>query len=518
MSPDDPGPRRSDDASRTEPPIAEPPIAKRPVAEPPVASTELTPTGQADAQLRTMLDAVDATIALFGDDGTLVAFNRRAQERALAFYGVPIAVGERFPNPYFDEILERVLRGESVSERHGPDSREADVAPYWVDMRIVPVRDADGVIVGACYHSVDVTDAVLREREEARSAGFRRAVLELMSDVLAPDAGSDLHERALALAVDHVDGARDGSVIVKGDDGDYRIAAVHGYDGEALGTVLPASFVERRRPSTTAVMWRAPDDAMDGLEPETAARVRRMVRWETLRATLSVPIRVGGRLVAFLSLNTRGEGADFGPQAVADGELLAAQIGALLQRLALEASLRAERSRLEHLAHHDALTNVANRTLMGARLTLTMERDRRAGLVTALFLIDLDGFKRVNDDHGHVAGDALLVVVGGALQDAVRAMDTVARWGGDEFAVLAGGVRDLAMVRRMAVALHTNLTATLRDDPFGEAVRASMGVAVVRDADPDAEALLHRAAMAMYRAKGAGGDRVAFDDDLSGVD
>lgn len=480
-------------------------------------ATQVDASAPVEAQLRTMLDSVDATIALFDEEGRLTAFNRLAQLRSLEFYGEPLVIGQTFPNPAFDPLLRRALAGETVAERVGPEQRDADVPAYWVDLRIDPVRDAEGRVVGACYHSVDVTASVLRERAEARASAFRRALLDLTSYVLSPDLSSDLYGRVLDLAIQHIEGASTGSVMVKSDEGRYRFVSARGYDFAAMRDAeLPAEFVETRRPPTTGVVARDPDDPLEGIDEALGERLRVAMGYDRPRSTLSIPVRVGGVLVAFLSLDTVDAAAPFDERAVEDGELLAAQIGALLQRLALEASLRAERGRLHHMAHHDPLTGLANRALLEARLALTLSRDRRAGALTALVVIDLDGFKGVNDRFGHAAGDALLVRVAGALEAGVRAGDTVARWGGDEFAVVAGGVTDDASVRHVAEQLLERLHDALRDDPSGADVRASVGVAVAAPEQDDPADLLHRADLAMYRAKQAGGGRLAFDDEVPG--
>jgi len=466
--------------------------------------TQVDPHAPVEAQLRTMLDTVGATIALFDQGGQLVAFNRLAQQRALGFYGHPLEIGRSFPNPVFQVDLRRALAGETVEVRRGPESREPGVQPYWVDMRIVPVLDANGTVVGACYHSVDITAAVLREREEERAAGFRRALLELTRDLLAPEAAADLHERVLDLALRHVSGATTGRVLVKGADGTYRVAAVRG-SGPAPSSALPAALVEARLPASPAVLERSPDDLFGALEPSSTGSVG--------GAALSVPVRVSGAPAAFLVLDVSDERVGFPPRAVEDGELLAAQFGALLQRLALEDALRAERERLDYMAHHDALTDLPNRALLGERLALTLARDRREGALTALFVIDLDGFKALNDRFGHAAGDELLVAVGHGLRNAVRAGDTVARWGGDEFAIVAGAVADRDAVRTVAAHLHVALAEALRAQPHGVDVRASTGVAVADDGALGPEDLLHRADLAMYRAKRDGGGRLAFFDE-----
>jgi len=162
---------------------------------------------------------------------------------------------------------------------------------------------------------------------------------------------------------------------------------------------------------------------------------------------------------------------------------------------------------LAYQAFHDGLTGLANRALFLDRLNQVMlRRDDRAWI--GVLFVDLDDFKLVNDTRGHSAGDALLVEVAERLGATVRRADTVARFGGDEFAVLVesegeSGPVDLA--RRIVRALHLPVAApgvTIR-------VGASVGVVVVNDRSVPAEELLRRADVAMYRAKAAGKNGVA---------
>ncbi len=152
------------------------------------------------------------------------------------------------------------------------------------------------------------------------------------------------------------------------------------------------------------------------------------------------------------------------------------------------------------LAATDPLTGIPNRRTLIERLPLAVEAVGR-GRRSVVCVVDLDGFKAVNDRDGHAAGDALLQAIAAVLGAAVRETDTVARLGGDEFAVLAE-VTDsfsgemLAERLRQAIALVGS----------GGGVTASIGVAGLR-AGEDVADLLHRADAAMYRAKAAGGDR-----------
>ncbi|WP_236831065.1 diguanylate cyclase [Blastococcus sp. KM273128] len=159
----------------------------------------------------------------------------------------------------------------------------------------------------------------------------------------------------------------------------------------------------------------------------------------------------------------------------------------------------------EVLASTDPLTGIPNRRLFLERLAAAVATAGR-GRRTVVCLVDLDGFKAVNDTDGHAAGDALLVAVGAALGSAVRETDTVARLGGDEFAVLAdvtGGSPPALLADRLRAAVAL---AGRR-----HRVTASVGLAEVEPGH-DVEDLLHRADVAMYRAKSGGGDRVGVLD------
>jgi diguanylate cyclase (GGDEF)-like protein len=155
----------------------------------------------------------------------------------------------------------------------------------------------------------------------------------------------------------------------------------------------------------------------------------------------------------------------------------------------------------EALAATDPLTGVPNRRAFLERLSAAVA-SAATGRRTVVCLVDLDGFKGVNDRDGHAAGDAVLRTVASALGRAVRETDTVARLGGDEFAVLAE-VSDSCSGQVLAERLCRAIAAAGRDS----GVTASVGAAEVLP-DDQIEELLHRADSAMYRSKTAGGDRV----------
>jgi diguanylate cyclase (GGDEF)-like protein len=200
------------------------------------------------------------------------------------------------------------------------------------------------------------------------------------------------------------------------------------------------------------------------------------------------------------------------------GTLLSALLGLLMLVLATgrtrALSLVREKTReLSHLALHDPLTGLPNRALVLDRAAQMLARaSRQPGTIAGALYIDIDGFKHVNDNLGHAAGDRLLKVAGERLQAAVRDQDTVGRLGGDEFVVLVETGTDEATPD----ALADRLTETLREPlELGDAgktfsVTASIGVAIGHYAAPDD--LLRDADLALYAAKAAGKDRYALFD------
>ena len=160
---------------------------------------------------------------------------------------------------------------------------------------------------------------------------------------------------------------------------------------------------------------------------------------------------------------------------------------------------------LQHLATHDVLTNLPNRFLMMDRLSLTISRSRRQRSAFAVVFLDIDGFKEINDRFGHEVGDEALRLLGERLTASVRANDTVARTGGDEFVLIlepAGAPDAIAVAETIRQAL---LAPLMRRVP--EVVpTVSMGIAIFPDHGDDAEGLLRSADFAMYRAKRLGKD------------
>ncbi len=168
---------------------------------------------------------------------------------------------------------------------------------------------------------------------------------------------------------------------------------------------------------------------------------------------------------------------------------------------------------LAHRAFHDPLTGLPNRSLLLDRLDQALAQLPRRGAGLALLYIDLDGFKDVNDRCGHAGGDALLREVARRLQESVRPGDTVARFGGDEFTVLAADLPSTDEAMRLAARIVERLAQPYDADGEARAIGASVGVVHTGDAATGAGQLLDRADRALYTAKAGGkGRAVLFEE------
>jgi len=284
-------------------------------------------------------------------------------------------------------------------------------------------------------------DDVDREkfRRMVRKAGVRATVVEAESR-------AEAMERLAAESFD--------CVVV-----DYRL-------GEVTGVEVMQEINHERRPRLPVVM-------ITGLGDErVAVEAMREGAYDYLSKTSLQPARV---------------------RAVIEGSLRWGE---------MEAQLDQARERLHHLSLYDTLTGLPNRNLFFDRLEQALSGAERAGSGLALLMMDLDGFKAVNDSLGHAGGDRLLTEVGRRLEQMARRCDTYARIGGDEFAAVLVGCDSLAGAVTIAERLRVAISEPCIVD--GELVRVGMsvGVALYPDHGGDARTLLAHADGAMYLAKG----------------
>lgn len=171
-----------------------------------------------------------------------------------------------------------------------------------------------------------------------------------------------------------------------------------------------------------------------------------------------------------------------------------------------------QEQRINHLALHDALTDLPNRTLLTDRFEKAIAMASRQKRQMGVCLIDLDGFKAINDNFGHQGGDRLLQEVTRRLSLVIRGEDTLARLGGDEFALIFNNVQDADELQSAVQRILSSLSQSFDIDGQHMQISASIGVTLYPSDDADADTLLRHADQAMYQAKQAGRNRFCFFD------
>jgi len=177
---------------------------------------------------------------------------------------------------------------------------------------------------------------------------------------------------------------------------------------------------------------------------------------------------------------------------------------------------KAHESQLEHSAHFDALTHLPNRVLLADRLQHAMAQAQRRQQQVAVVYLDLDGFKSINDQHGHPVGDQVLIVLAQRMKEALRQGDTLARLGGDEFVAVLVDLEhpsaSVPLLERLLAAAAQPLKIEALASPMPQ-ISASVGVTFYpQEQDIDASQLLRQADLAMYQAKVAGKNRYQMFD------
>jgi diguanylate cyclase (GGDEF)-like protein/PAS domain S-box-containing protein len=171
----------------------------------------------------------------------------------------------------------------------------------------------------------------------------------------------------------------------------------------------------------------------------------------------------------------------------------------------------AQTEALGHQALHDALTGLPNRTLFADRVSQAVAAADRAGESRGVLVLDLDGFKQVNDTYGHDCGDTLLAEIARRLAGSLRETDTVARVGGDEFAILLDGPGDLPAAATAAWKMQQACESSFAIDHETVRVSTSVGIALFPEHGNTTAQLLHRADLAMYHAKRSGTSYAVYD-------
>ena len=378
-----------------------------------------------------------------------------------------------------------IVRSDNLTGAAGHESRDDDA-------KSLPARTAGAERQPPVEISEDGTRL---ERLAVRARAYITA--ERLARTLAPAVGAHQVGQLVMRAVGRAVGARIGSLAVREATGDQlAIVATLGY---------PLALVEHVRvPGAPGVLntvyeSRLPLRVSDVRQVAGVSRPR--PRYST-PSCMAWPLIAGPDLIGILCVSDREDGQPFSVDDMSALRALAAPITLAVSR----ECARNEAEALAQAAALDPLTGLFNRRYFQHRLAEELERARRHGMPVALAMLDLDGFKDINDMFGHLVGDSVLREAAHMLRSAVRVFDVCTRFGGDEFAVVMPG-SSCQSATRIAERIRERMAATSFGGTRGLQMTASIGVAVA-SSDFTAHELIAQADRALYLAKRAGRNRV----------
>jgi diguanylate cyclase (GGDEF)-like protein len=430
-------------------------------------------------------DAIDTEVAALIDDGALVASIGFPAGEEPAAELVDAARTARF-ECVLGNLGTCTVMCSDVGE-NGGTLLVARVGNHGFTQEEADLLRGMGRVLALALRSI----ALIRELRE------RQTLLERLTTLQRSIASRAELEDVLHAIVDGAsellgDELVDLSLIDPDDRSMLEVVASVGYSPEVLEQM-------RRTPLGVGVTGHAVKERRPIVVEDYGADPRRMpnIAVDGLQAIISAPVFQRGELVGALSLGTRRPGRRYS-EMERDAVLAFAEHAGL----ALNDAKAAEET--AHQAFHDRLTGLANRALFVDRLIQARTRSSAIGDYVGVLFADLDGFKTVNDSLGHAAGDQLLIIVGQRLASVVGPTDTVARFGGDEFAILIEDVQQPIHVARLARRALETLERVIEIDGREVFITASVGIAVGLEEPDD---LLRNADLAMYEAKGRGKGR-----------
>jgi diguanylate cyclase (GGDEF)-like protein/PAS domain S-box-containing protein len=401
----------------------------------------------------------------------------------------------------------RVLEGEELYHVGAPQTSADEYRMIHRDGRTVWIRD-DAVLVRehgtTRWHGVlsDISDRKQAEAELEQRAAQQAAVARLGEHALEGASPTALMQEAVTRAAEILGVEISGVAQYLADEDCLILRNGVGWPKSAIGSVrLPAGNASQ---VGYTVLTQAPV-VVEDWTLERRFGESPFLKDLGARSGLTVPIE--GREGPFGALGVQS----LAPRSFSAGDIDFLQ--ALANVLADAITRQSTEDDIRHRALHDTLTELPNRALFLDRLEQALARNRRRRSLTAILFLDLDRFKLVNDSLGHQVGDELLSSIAPRLRQAVRASDTVARFGGDEFAIMVEDIPD----ERLAVETAERIAAAFAK-PFAlrgreHFVTTSVGIALSRGRD-HADELIRDADAAMYRAKERGGARYELFDEV----
>lgn len=430
-------------------------------------------TASSDTMYRLLVQGVvDYAIYLLTPEGVVANWNPGAQ-RAKGYTSEEI-IGQHYSVFYTDVerkagVAQRNLdraRQEGRFEDQGWRQRQ-DGSTFWAHVVIDAVHDEAGELIGFAKITRDISERRQHELELLAAKELAESYSQEMQTL----------SRFLDSVIAHIPA----SIVVQ-DAHSQRILLANQHAEQLFCGALGG------------MVGRLPEEA---LAPEAAHYLRQQLAWGAERRQAQVIENRVPTLLGMRTLRSRALRCE-------DATSTDSYVLFIAEDVTEE---RAAHAQIQHMAHHDALTGLPNRTLFNEQLRKALERDGASGRVTATLCLDLDNFKNVNDALGHAFGDKLLRALSRRLRRELRDQDTLARLGGDEFAVVLGDLASPALAQTTAQRLIDAVAPPFHIEGHRFSLGLSIGIAFAPVDHLQAEQLLGYADMALYEAKRRGRNR-----------
>lgn len=390
----------------------------------------------------------------------------------------------------------------------------ADGSERLIEWNNSRIRNSTGQLIGGLGSGTDITERKQAERALSYLVTLETVLVETSRSLVAApaEAVGPLVENALGTVARRM-GAERAYVFVLSRDGS-SMRNTQEWSASGLGLAgagappVPTSLI----PRWMETLQHGDDIRIDDVTklPETWRVDREQLEQLEVRSVAAVAIRVAGRMGGFVAMEMLSDTRSWRDSEMRALGFLGDLIGGAFERRRNEQKLLDSRRRLEEIALYDPLTRLPNRRLLAERMDEAVVRAREQGLLLGVCYLDLDGFKPINDTHGHKMGDRVLVTVASRLRGCVREDDTVARLGGDEFVLLMNRMESLSDCAALLERVLASLAQPILIDGHSLAVTGSAGVTLFPQDAGDADTLLRHADHAMYQAKQQGRNRYQF--------
>lgn len=338
------------------------------------------------------------------------------------------------------------------------------------------------------------------KEEEKLQEKINQAILELSMDLLKHE-NEQIYQRMLEKMIQTIPNAQGGSVLIKKDD-KFRYVAAVGFDLNELSKI---SFEERAEwmwIKTPYKLKKRKDiiTIYDKVDSTMLPLMRKVGRIDEIMCTVSVPIEIEGETVLIINIDNFSDENAFNEISVELARLFANYLGVIFERIRLEGKIKEQYQEMVYLSSHDPLTGLMNRRSFqeyGEKLLALAKREDKK--VSLLFL-DLSDFKPINDKYSHIFGDQVLKIIGSRIERSLRESDLVARFGGDEFVVLAYSCAEQD-AKHLAQKLAHFIQEPIEYEGKTISVGVNIGIAIYPDDAQNLDRLVRLADMAMYNAK-----------------